>query len=129
MGAQRKAEGTARTNLRAAIERLGPYRSLILLLVPASIVEPLKLAAVAIAGDGHWITGSVVIVAAYAASLLVVERLFRIVKPKLLMLPWFARSWSCFAVLYGKVFNRSKTAAAARARFRRREPKLNEELN
>ena len=34
------------------------------------------------------------IVAAYAASLLVVERLFRIVKPKLLMLPWFARSWS-----------------------------------
>ncbi|MGY4496990.1 hypothetical protein ACVWYH_000917 [Bradyrhizobium sp. GM24.11] len=122
-----KPKAQVRTNLRAAIERLGPYQSLILLLVPASIVEPLKLAAVAIAGDGHWITGSVVIVAAYAASLLVVERLFRIVKPKLLMLPWFVRIWSCFAV-YGKVF-RSKTAAATEARFRRREPKLNDELN
>ncbi|MCK1475995.1 hypothetical protein IVB27_14545 [Bradyrhizobium sp. 197] len=129
MGAQRKAEATDRTNLRASIERLGPYQSLILLLVPASIVEPLKLAAVAIAGDGHWITGSVVIVAAYAASLLVVERLFRIVKPKLLMLPWFARIWSCFAVLCGRVFHRSKIAAATGARFRRREPKLNDELN
>jgi hypothetical protein len=33
------------------------------------------------------------IVVAYAASLLVIERLFRIVKPKLLMLNWFATTW------------------------------------
>jgi hypothetical protein len=78
---------------RRFIARLGPYQSLVLLLVPTSVVEPLKLVAVAVAGDGHWITGTIMIVVAYAASLLVVDRLFRIVKPKLLTLPWFARTW------------------------------------
>lgn len=82
------------SRLRRYIEGLGPYQSLVLLLIPASIVEPLKLAAVAIAGEGHWITGTAVIVCAYAASLLLVERLFRIVLPKLLTLRWFARLWN-----------------------------------
>jgi hypothetical protein len=66
------------------------------LAIPTSLVEPLKLAAVAIAGAGHWITGTVTIVCAYAASLLGIERLFRIVKPKLMTLPWFARLWNWF---------------------------------
>jgi hypothetical protein len=88
--------------LRRYIERLGPYQSLVLLLIPTSLVEPLKLIAVAVAGDGHWITGTVMIVVAYAASLLLVERLFMIVKPKLLTLPWFARLWDWFVALRGK---------------------------
>ena len=88
--------------LRRFIEGLGPYQSLLLLLIPASIVEPLKLVAVAVAGEGHWITGTVMVVAAYAASLLIVERLFRIVKPKLLTLPWFARLWNWFVSVRGK---------------------------
>jgi len=62
---------------------------------------------VAVAGDGHWITGLFVIVAAYAASLLLVERLFAIVKPKLMTLNWFARLWSWFVGL--RVVRRSKT--------------------
>jgi len=85
--------------LRRSIERLGPYQSLFLLAVPTSLVEPLKLIAVAVAGDGHWITGTVMIVVAYAASLLLVERLFAIVKPKLLKLRWFARLWCKFISL------------------------------
>jgi hypothetical protein len=84
---------------RHAIERLGPYQSLLLLAIPTAIVEPLKLIAVAIAGDGHWITGTVVIIAAYATSLLFVERLFVIVKPKLLKLRWFARLWCRLTIL------------------------------
>jgi hypothetical protein len=88
--------------LRRSIQGLGPYPSLALLVVPAALIEPLKLAAVAIAGEGHWITGGIVIVCAYAASLFVVERLFRIVKPKLLMLPWFAQLWNWFLALRGR---------------------------
>jgi hypothetical protein len=42
------------------------------------------------------------IVIAYAASLLLIERLFMIVKPKLLTLPWFARLWDWFIALRGK---------------------------
>ena len=88
---------------RRALVRLGPYQSLVLLLIPLGIVEPLKLAAVVIAGQGHWLTGTGVIAAAYVASIFVVERLFVIVKPKLLTLPWFARIWIRFIALRVRV--------------------------
>jgi hypothetical protein len=80
--------------IRRAIERLSPYQSLALLAVPTGLIEPLKFVAVAVAGKGHWITGTAMIVAAYVGSLLIVERLFRMVKPKLLTLPWFASLWT-----------------------------------
>jgi hypothetical protein len=88
--------------LRRFIEARGPYQSLAVLLVPTSLVERMKLVAVVVAGDGHWITGTAMIVIAYAASLLFVERLFRIVKPKLLTLPWFAWLWALFIVFRSK---------------------------
>jgi hypothetical protein len=78
---------------RRFIQRLNPYIALALLAVPVAIVEPLKLIALFIFGKGYWITGSAVMLFAYAGSLLVVERLFKIVKPKLLTLPWFAALW------------------------------------
>jgi hypothetical protein len=81
-------------SVRGYIERLGPYQSLLLLAIPTSVVEPLKLIAVAVAGEGHWITGTAMIIAAYGCSVLFVERLFQVVKPKLLSLPWFARLWN-----------------------------------
>jgi hypothetical protein len=87
-------ERSSLSKIRRRIEGLGPYQSLLLLAIPMSIVEPLKLIALAIAGDGHWVTGTLVIVAAYATSMLFVERLFRIVKPKLMRLSWFASLWT-----------------------------------
>ena len=100
--------------LRRYIERLGPYQSLVLLLIPTSLVEPLKLIAVAIAGEGHWITGTIMIVAAYATSLLLLERLFLIVKPKLMTLNWFARLWTWLTSL--RVVRWLKGAKSALAR-------------
>ncbi len=99
MQSQDAADSSRAARLRRGIESLGPYQSLVLLAVPTTLVEPLKLIALAVAGDGHWITGTVMIVAAYAASLLLVERLFRIVKPKLLTVPWFARLWAGWVAL------------------------------
>jgi hypothetical protein len=96
--------------LRGFIEGLGPYQSLALLAVPTSLVEPLKLVAVALAGEGHWITGTVMIIFAYATSLLLVERLFSIAKPKLLMLPWFARLWRWVVTARDKVFGLFRSA-------------------
>jgi hypothetical protein len=86
-------------SLRKSIEGLGPYPSLFSLALPAATVEPLKLVAVAVAGEGHWINGTAMIVACYAFSLLVVERLFVVVKPKLLMIPWFEKFWkTCVSI-------------------------------
>src|SRR5438094_179562 len=81
-------------NLKRRIESLGPYQSLFLLAVPTATVEPLKFVAVAVAGKGHWIAGTTMIVTCYLLSLVLVERLFRVVKPKLLTIPWFATVWT-----------------------------------
>jgi hypothetical protein len=91
------------TGVRQTIGRLGPYQSLVLLAVPTSLIEPLKFVAVAIAGEGHWITGTAMIVVAYVGSLFVVERLFRIVKPKLMTLCWFAKFWAKVLIARVKV--------------------------
>jgi hypothetical protein len=99
----RKTVRNSTTGVRQAIERLGPYQSIVLLAVPTCLIEPLKLVAVAIAGEGHWITGTAMIIAAYAGSLFVVERLFRIVKPKLMTLSWFAKLWAKIMIARGKV--------------------------
>jgi hypothetical protein len=85
--------------LRRRLERLGPYGALAVLAVPLAIVEPFKLVAVLVAGDGHFLTGLLFLICAYLASLVITERLFVILKPKLLMLPWFARAWGWFIAL------------------------------
>jgi hypothetical protein len=88
--------------LRRKIEKLGPYQSLILIALPLAVVEPLKLVTVFLAGSGHWMTATIAIIVAYAMSLLIVERLFKIVKPKLLTLRWFAASWRWYAGIRAK---------------------------
>jgi hypothetical protein len=90
-------------NPRRYIQRLGPYSALLLLAAPLVLVETSKLAAIYIVGDGHWITGTVVMIVAYASSLLVVERLFKIVKPKLLTLPWFVTAWAWLIAIRNKM--------------------------
>src|ERR1700736_4941158 len=93
----------AESRLKRFVRGLGPYQSLALLLVPVSVVEPLKLIAVAVAGEGHWIAGTAMVAGAYAVSVLFIERLFRLVKPKLLTLPWFARLWGRLVRVRGKL--------------------------
>src|SRR5271170_2982403 len=75
---------------RRKIQQFGPYRSLAVLLVPLLIVEPIKMTGLAFVGLGHWIGGACLIVGAYAASILVVDRLFRVVKSKLYKIRWCA---------------------------------------
>lgn len=88
---------------RRRIERLSPYPALLILAGPLAVVEPLKLVTVFVAGEGHWITGGLVMLFAYAVSLFVTHWLFVIVKPKLLTLPWFARGWAIFVAVRNKI--------------------------
>ena len=89
---------------RRRIERLGPYPSLLLVAVPLAVVEPLKVAIIFFAGSGHWITGTIAMICAYAVGLFVTHRLFRIVRPKLLRLPWFAAFWTWLTTTRRQVF-------------------------
>src|ERR1700682_5523227 len=88
---RQRHEMTFVAGTRRRLQKISPYSSLVVLLVPLLLVEPLQILAIFIAGKGHWITGTGMLVGAYAASLLFVERLFRVVKPKLMTLSWFAK--------------------------------------
>lgn len=98
----------------AELQKLGPYTSMALLALPLMLIEPLKLVALFVAGKGRWLAGTWMIVAAYAGSLLIVERLFRAVKPKLMLISWFATVWIRFVGLRDKVICRG-TANATRS--------------
>jgi hypothetical protein len=102
-GPRRRRDLTVLANLRRRIQQLGPYQSLALLAVPLACAEPLKLLALYVAGGGRWLTATGMMIGAYAASLLVVERLFRVVKPKLLMLGWFALLWSWWVAIRNRI--------------------------
>jgi hypothetical protein len=85
------------------LNRLGPYQALLTLAVPLAIVEPLKLVALFVVGGGHFIAGVLVMICAYAGSLFITERLFVVLKPKLLTLPWFAFAWRWFVTVRDKL--------------------------
>jgi len=105
--------------LRRSIERLGPYPSLLIVAVPLAIAEPLKVAAIFVLGGGHWMVGVIVIICAYAISLFITERLFVIVKPNLLKLPWFAAAWSWFVAVRDKALRWLRTNLGLRTDRRR----------
>jgi hypothetical protein len=75
---------------RRRIQQFGPYKSLAVLLVPAIIVEPVKMTGMAFVSIGHWFGGVCMIAGGYAAGFLVVDRLYRVVKSKLYTIPWCA---------------------------------------
>jgi hypothetical protein len=80
--------------LEELISGLPPYAVLGLLILPFAIAEPAKVFAIYLMGSGHVITGTVLLIAAYLVSVLVVDRIFQAGKPKLLTIPWFAKLWS-----------------------------------
>jgi hypothetical protein len=94
---------TALARLRRRIQQLGPYQSLALLIVPVGLVEPLKIVALFVGGKGHWLSGTAMIIGAYVLSLFFVERLFRVIKPKLMALSWFAKLWTPLMTFRSKV--------------------------
>ena len=110
---RRRREMTLLAGVRRRIQRLGPYQSMVLLVIPLAVVKPLKFASLFVAGKGHWLTGTGMIVAAYAVSLLIVERLFRIVRPKLTTLGWFAKLWEYYVALRNRIVPSSSRSTEA----------------
>jgi hypothetical protein len=66
---RRRRRMTLWSNIRRQLQAFGPYQSLMLMLVPVLLVEPLKFVALLVAGEGHWLGGTGIILAAYATSL------------------------------------------------------------
>jgi hypothetical protein len=80
--------------LEAAIARLPPHAALVVFLVPALALLPVKLLALGLIAQGQRMLGLVVIVVAKLVGTAVVARLFALTQPALMQLPWFARAYT-----------------------------------
>jgi len=89
------AAAIARWPPLAALERLirraPPRLALLLFLVPAALLFPVKLAALWLIQEGRATLGIAVIVAAKVIGTAFVGRLFILVEPQLMTFAWFAR--------------------------------------
>ena len=91
--------------LRGSLERLGPYSSVGILVIPVIVIEPLKIASFAIIGSGRFVLGAAALAISQGLSLIVIERPFGIVKPKLLTLRWFVHVWSLYTDLRDRLLS------------------------
>jgi len=72
-----------------AIERLPPYPTLLVFLIPVLLLLPLKFLGLWMLANGSWLGALGVLCLAKVASLGVTAFIFDVTRPKLLQLPWF----------------------------------------
>jgi len=82
------------------VRTLGPYQTLALFLVPLIILEPVKPVAAYLAAKGHFMRSMGVLVVGEILKVTIVERLFHVGRPKLMMIPAFARIYNYVMAWY-----------------------------
>jgi hypothetical protein len=87
----RLARLPALARLERSIEGLPPAGAVVVFFAPALGLLPVKIGALWLIGAGHPGLGLGLIVAAKVVGTAIVARLFRLTRPALMSLPWFAR--------------------------------------
>ena len=90
------------------IQRLPPYPTMAVFLLPGAVLFPVKLGAVWLMTHGHVLPGIGVIVAAKVVGTAVVARLYVICQPKLMTIGWFARLHDWLTVTRDRLYSAIK---------------------
>ena len=77
--------------IESLIRKLPPYATIIVFLLPLTILFPFKLLAVYWLTQGHWVASLAVIIAAKVLGTAIEARMFVICKPQLMSINWFRR--------------------------------------
>src|SRR5215204_3577586 len=77
--------------LAAVIERLSPYPTLLVFLIPVTLLLPIKFVGLWMLARGYWLGAMATLAAAKVVSMGVTAFIFDLTRPKLLQLPWFCR--------------------------------------
>ena len=85
--------------LEAWVCRLGPRAALVLFVLPATLLFPVKLLALWAMAHGHALLGLAVIVVAKVVGAAAVARLYLLTRPVLLTIVWFAHLLGWFLAL------------------------------
>ena len=96
------------------VRGLPPWAAVIMFMVPAALLLPIKLLALWAIGRGHLVLGMLVIVAAKVVGTAIVARLFTLTQPALMQLPWFAWAHSHWIRLKQSVLERARASWAWR---------------
>jgi hypothetical protein len=80
-----------KARVAAAIERLPPYATFLVFLVPVILLLPLKVIGLWMLARGLWLGAMVTLAVAKVISMGVTAFIFELTRPKLLQLPWFRR--------------------------------------
>src|SRR5437762_1769700 len=78
-----------KARVAAAIEHLPPYPTLLVFLVPVTLLLPLKFLGLWMLAHGFWLGAVAVLGLAKVVSLGVTAFIFELTRPKLLQLSWF----------------------------------------
>ena len=120
--AARIAQWPPLARLEVRIRQTTPRTALLLFLVPAVALFPIKVLALWVLHRGHAMLGVVVIVLAKLLGTALVGRLFIITEPQLMQFDWFARSLGWWrrtkARMHGALVNSAGWQAALRLRRR-----------
>jgi len=80
---------TFKANVAAAVERLPPYPTFLVFLIPVLVLLPLKIVGFWMLAHGFWLGAMAVLFLAKVLSLGVMAFIFDLTRPKLLQLAWF----------------------------------------
>jgi hypothetical protein len=78
-----------RARIAALIERLPPYPTLLVFIIPGVMLFPMKLFGLWLLANGYWFLALATLTFAKLVSLGVSAFIFDVTRPKLLQLPWF----------------------------------------
>jgi hypothetical protein len=80
-----------RERIAALIERLPPYPTLLVFLIPVVLLLPIKFVGLWMLARGYWLGAMATLAAAKVVSMGVTAFIFDLTRPKLLQLLWFSR--------------------------------------
>jgi len=108
--------------LEDLVRRVSPRVALVLFIVPAVALFPLKLVALWLIHLGQTALGVTVIVVAKLLGTAIVGRLFLLLQVQLMTFPWFVVAWTWWRTTKARVVARVRQSAPWRAarRFSRR---------
>lgn len=90
-GASRLARLRVWARIEAAVRALPPWGAVLAFFLPALMLLPVKLFGLFLLGEGHTMSALLLLFAAKLVGTAVLARLFQLVEPALMRIPWFAR--------------------------------------
>ncbi len=90
-GAAKLARLRIWARLEAALRALPPWAAVLAFFLPVLMLLPVKLFGLFLLGEGHALSALLLLLAAKVVGTAIVARLFQLVEPALMQLPWFAR--------------------------------------